>query len=66
VKLVIGKFCAIASEMRFIMTGDRKFDGFSDFHLFPISVVAGNPGKVVKRRFDEKTIERFLEIARWD
>lgn len=32
----------------------------------PYSVVAGNPGKVVKRRFDEKTIEALLEISWWD
>ena len=35
VKLVFGKFCAIAAETRFIMTGDHKLDGFSTFP-FPI------------------------------
>lgn len=124
VKLVIGKFCALAAETTFIMTGDHKLDGFSTypFPIFgkgwesafsieefpmkgdiivgndvwfgfrslimpgvtighgsiiaagtvvkkdvpPYSVVAGNPGKVVKKRFNEKTIERLLEIAWWD
>lgn len=124
VKLVIGKFCAIAAETRFIMTGDHKLDAFSTYpfpvfkngweHVFntldlpikgdiivgndvwfgynslikngvtigsgaiiaasavvvkdapPYSIVAGNPAKVVKKRFDEETIRRLLEIAWWD
>ncbi len=124
VKLVIGKFCAIAAETRFIMTGDHKLDAISTYP-FPIfqqgweaaynifdlpvkgdiiigndvwlgygsmikggvnighgaivaagavvvkdipayAVVAGNPGKVVKMRFDEGTIDRLLQIAWWD
>jgi hypothetical protein len=32
----------------------------------PFSVVAGNPGRVVKRRFDNATIARLLEVAWWD
>ena len=124
VKLVIGKFCAIAAETRFIMTGDHKLDAISTypFPIFqqgwektfnvsdlpvrgdiligndvwfgydslimggvkigdgaiiaakavvvkdvtPYSIVAGNPAKVVKMRFDDKTIERLLQIAWWD
>ncbi len=124
VKLVIGKFCAIAAETKFIMTGDHKLDGFSTFP-FPIfqkgwesvydianlpvkgdivvgndvwfgydsfikggvtigngtiiaaksvvvkdvpaySIVAGNPAKVVKMRFDDSTIERLQNISWWD
>lgn len=124
VKLVIGKFCAIAAETKFIMTGDHKLDAVSTYpfpifkngweHAFetldlpikgdivvghdvwfgynclikngvtigsgsiiasnavvvkdvpPYSIVAGNPAKVVKKRFDEATIERLLQIAWWD
>ena len=124
VKLVIGKFCAIAAETRFIMTGDHKLDAISTypfpifgcgwenaFNLFDLpvkgdiligndvwlgydslvmngvtigngaiiaaravvvkdvpaySIVAGNPAKVVKMRFDDTTIERLLKIAWWD
>lgn len=124
VKLVIGKFCALAAETKFIMTGDHKLDGFSTypFPIFgkgwesafgidafprkgdilvgsdvwfgydslimpgvqighgsiiaagtvvkkdvpPYSVVAGNPGRVVKMRFDEQTIERLLNVSWWD
>lgn len=124
VKLVIGKFCAIAAETRFIMTGDHKLDAISTYP-FPVfgqgwesafdvldlpvkgdiivghdvwfgydslikngvtigngaiiatravvvkdvpaySIVAGNPAKVVKMRFDDQTIERLEKIAWWD
>lgn len=124
VKLVIGKFCAIAAETRFLMTGNHKLDAISTYP-FPIfghgwetafeildlpvkgdiiighdvwlgydslvmngvtigngaiiatravvvkdvpaySIVAGNPAKVVKMRFDDKTIERLQKIAWWD
>ncbi|ROU02675.1 CatB-related O-acetyltransferase [Histidinibacterium lentulum] len=34
--------------------------------LPPYSVVAGNPGRVVRRRFDGATIAALLEIAWWD
>jgi virginiamycin A acetyltransferase len=34
-KLVIGKFCAIAAETKFIMTGDHKLDAISTYP-FPI------------------------------
>ena len=123
VKLVIGKFCAIAAETKFIMTGDHKLDGISTypFPIFqhgwesaydvttlpvkgdiiigndvwlgydslvkngvtigdgaiiatravvvkdvpPYAIVAGNPARIVKFRFDEATIERLLNIAWW-
>jgi len=124
VKLVIGKFCALAAETRFIMTGDHKLDAISTypFPIFkqgwekafsvddlpvkgdiilgndvwcgydslimngvtighgavvaaratvvkdvpPYAVVAGNPARVVKMRFDDVTIERLLKISWWD
>lgn len=123
-KLVIGKFCAIAAETKFIMTGDHKLDAFSTYP-FPIfgkgwesaynikdlpvkgdiiighdvwlgydclikngvtvgngaivaaravvtkdvpayAIVAGNPAKVVKMRFNEKTIQKLEEISWWN
>ena len=124
VKLIIGKFCAIAAETRFIMTGDHKLDAISTypfpifgngwetaFNIFDLpvkgdivigndvwfgydslvkngvsigngaiiasrsvvvkdvpaySIVAGNPAKVVKMRFEERTIARLQQIAWWD
>lgn len=35
-------------------------------HVPPYAIVAGNPSVVVKKRFDDKTIERLLTIAWWD
>ena len=32
----------------------------------PYAVVAGNPARVVKYRFDEPTIQAFLELKWWD
>lgn len=32
----------------------------------PYSIVVGNPGRVVKKRFDEKTIEKMLLMKWWD
>jgi len=124
VKLIIGKFCAIAAETRFIMTGDHKLDAISTypfpifghgwesaFNIYdlpvkgdiivgndvwfgydsfikngvtigngaiiaarsvvvkdvpPFSIVAGNPAKVVKMRFNDKTIARLQKIAWWN
>lgn len=32
----------------------------------PFAVVAGNPAREIRRRFDDATIERLLDIAWWD
>ncbi len=32
----------------------------------PYVVVAGNPARVVRRRFDEATVARLLDLAWWD
>jgi virginiamycin A acetyltransferase len=124
IKLIIGKFCAIAAETRFLLDGDHKLDAISTypFPVFkygwedvydvfnlpvkgdiivgndvwfgynslirsgvtigdgaiiaagavvvkdvpPYAVAAGNPAKIVKKRFDEITIERLLKIAWWN
>lgn len=124
VKLVIGKFCAIAAETKFIMTGDHKLDAISTYpfpifgqgweeafnvHDLPVkgdiiigndvwigydalikngvtigngaivaaravvindvpaySIVAGNPAKVVKMRFNDATIQKLEKLAWWD
>jgi virginiamycin A acetyltransferase len=124
VKLVIGKFCALAAETRFIMTGDHKLNAISTYpfpvfqrgweiaysitdlpvkgdiligndvwcgydslimngvtighgaivaaratvvkNVPPYAIVAGNPAKIVKMRFDDRDIERLLKIAWWD
>jgi virginiamycin A acetyltransferase len=32
----------------------------------PYSIVAGNPAKIIRRRFDEQTIARLLQIQWWN
>lgn len=32
----------------------------------PYAVVAGNPARIIRYRFDEETIKRFLEYKWWD
>jgi virginiamycin A acetyltransferase len=126
-RLVIGKFCAIAEGVRFIMNGaNHAMSGFSTypFNIFgqgweegfdiatwekenrgdtvigndvwigmeavvlpgirigsgaiigaksvvthdvaPYSIVAGNPAKMVKARFDDQTTARLLALSWWD
>ncbi|MER9329714.1 CatB-related O-acetyltransferase [Mesorhizobium sp. M0152] len=126
-RLVIGKFCAIAEGVRFIMNGaNHAMSGFSTypFNIFghgwengfdpttwsrevrgdtvvgsdvwigmeavilpgvqighgaiiaaksvvthdvpSYAIVAGNAAKVVKMRFDDRTIRRLLSVAWWD
>jgi len=125
-KLRIGRFCAIAKDVKFIMNGaNHKISGFSTypFQIFgngwekvapgdgelpykgdtdiqhdvwigyeatimpgvkigsgaivasksvvttdvpAYSVVGGNPGKILKYRYDENTIKQLLEIAWWN
>jgi serine acetyltransferase len=35
-------------------------------NVIPYTVVAGNPAKVVKKRFDDKTIQRLLDVKWWN
>ena len=35
-------------------------------HVPPYAIVAGNPSTVVKKRFDDRTIEKLLAIAWWN
>jgi len=125
-KLIIGKFCAIAKDVTFIMNGaNHQSTGFSTYPFFifgngweksapqpgdlpfkgntkigndvwigynatimpgvkigsgaiiasksvvtndvpAYAVVGGNPAKIIKQRFDNKTINALLSIAWWD
>ena len=125
-KLILGKFCAIAKDVTFIMNGaNHKSTGFSTYPFFifgngweksapqpgdlpfkgnteigndvwigynatimpgvkigsgaiiasksvvtndvpAYAVVGGNPAKIIKQRFDDKTIDALLSIAWWD
>ena len=125
-RLVIGKFCAIAADTRFIMNGaNHDMRGFSTYpfgilgqdwraawddgsveagfrgdtvvgsdvwfgteamvmpgvtigdgaivasraivskDVPPYAIVAGNPARVVRMRFDEATVARLLKVAWW-
>ena len=122
-KLIIGKFCQIATGVRFIMNGsNHAMDGISTypFKVFgadwanaamnvvskgdtvigndvwignsvtimqgitighgsiigtnalvtkdipPYSIVGGNPAQMIRKRFDEETIELLLSLAWWN
>ena len=125
-KLIIGKFCAIAKDVTFMMNGaNHQSTGFSTYPFFifgngweksapqpgdlpfkgnteigndvwigynatimpgvkigsgaiiasksvvtndvpAYAVVGGNPAKIIKQRFDDKTINALLSIAWWD
>lgn len=126
-RLVIGRYCAIAANTRFIMNGaNHDMRGFSTFpfpifggawrdafdpaalaaghrgdtvvgndvwfgmealvmpgvsighgaivaaravvgsDVPPYAVVAGNPARIVRMRYDEETVRRLLAVAWWD
>lgn len=122
-KLIFGKFCQIATGVRFLMNGaNHALDGFSTypFKVFgkswkevpmnarskgdtvigndvwignsatvlqgikvgdgaiigacslvtkdvpPYAIVGGNPAQVIRKRFEESTIERLLALRWWD
>ena len=70
--VIIGNDVWIADNAT-IMSGVTVGDGAiiaTNSHVVkdvePYSVVGGNPAKLIKYRFDEKTIEKLLEIKWWD
>ncbi|MCA1366294.1 chloramphenicol acetyltransferase [Bradyrhizobium sp. BRP14] len=72
-RLVIGRFCALATGVQFIMPGVAIGDGavvaakaVVAKDVPPYAIVAGNPARVVKFRFSPATIERLQAIAWWD
>ena len=127
-RLVIGRFCALATGVRFVMNGaNHDTTGFSTypFDIFghgweegydpagqwatasrgdtvvghdvwigmdatimpgvtighgaivgalsvvtadvrPYAIVGGNPAREVRRRYDDRTVERLLDVAWWD
>ncbi len=122
-KLIIGKFCQIATGVRFIMNGgNHAVHGFSTFpfaafgnewrdvplesqskgdtvigndvwignsatimpgvkigdgaiiatnavvtkNVDPFTIVGGNPAALIRKRFDDETIERLLKMKWWD
>ncbi|RUR09701.1 CatB-related O-acetyltransferase [Legionella septentrionalis] len=122
-KLIIGKFCQIAANVKFMMNGGNHYlDGFSSFPFIifqsywpeipfipnrkkdtiigndvwigydatimpgvnigdgaiigtravvtkdvaPYEIVGGNPAQVIRKRFDDETIDFLLQLQWWD
>lgn len=122
-KLIIGKFCQIATGARFIMNGgNHSMNGYSTFpfpilgdewkntteyppskgdmvigndvwignsvtimpgikigdgailatnavitkDIEPYTIVGGNPGKLIRKRFDDETTKKLLKLKWWD
>ena len=93
-KLIIGKFCAIAKGIEFVMNGaNHRMDGVTTYPFYimggewgsaiaPVKdelplkgdtvvgndvwIAAGNPCRVIKKRFDEDFIAYLLDLKWWD
>jgi acetyltransferase-like isoleucine patch superfamily enzyme len=70
--VIIGSDCWITKEA-VIMSGVRIGHGavvgaraVVAKDIPPYGIAVGNPAQVVKRRFDDATVERLLEICWWD
>lgn len=62
----IGMDCTIMSGIK-IGTGSVLAAGSVVVKdVEPYSIIGGNPAKVIKKRFDQNTIERLLESRWWD
>lgn len=122
-RLIIGRFCQIATQVKFVMNGgNHNLNGFSSFPFIifqsywpevpfipsrkkdtiigndvwigydatimpgvtigdgaiigtkavvtkdvaPYEIVGGNPAKVIRKRFDDETIDFLLQLQWWD
>ena len=70
--VIIGNDIWIASNVT-IMSGVKIGDGAviaSNSHIVknvdPYTVVGGNPGELIKKRFSDEDIERLLKLKWWD
>ena len=62
----MGNGCTILSG---VTIGDGAAIGANalvDKDVPPYAIVAGNPAHIIKYRFDEKTIEKFMEMKWWN
>jgi acetyltransferase-like isoleucine patch superfamily enzyme len=60
-RLVIGKYCAIATGTRFPMAGAVVIGDVA-----PYTIVGGNPAKPIRQRNDDADVERLRRAAWWD
>jgi hypothetical protein len=54
-KLIIGKFCAIATGAKFVVSD-----------VAPYTTVGGNPARPLKKRYPDQDIDRLLRLAWWN
>ena len=72
-KLIIGKFCAIAKGVEFVMNGaNHRMDCATTYPFYIMggdwgsAIAVGNPCRVVRKRFDDELIEILLKLRWWD
>ncbi len=78
-RLIIGKFCAIAKGIEFVMNGaNHRMNGVTTYGAIigtnsvvasdipPYAVAVGNPCRVVRMRFDDEFIAFLLQLKWWD
>lgn len=66
-RLIIGKFCAIARGVEFVMNG--AIIGANSVvakDVPPYCVAGGNPCRVIRQRFDEELTAYLLALKWWD
>ena len=66
-KLIIGKFCAIAKGVEFVMNGaNHRMDCATTYPFYIMGGDWGSAIRVVRKRFDDELIEILLKLRWWD
>ena len=77
-RLIIGKFCAIARGIEFVMNGaNHRMNSVSTYpfngansvvtkDVPPYCIAGGNPCRMIRRRFDDELIAYLLDLKWWD
>ena len=72
-RITIGNDVHIGHNSTFLYPGKEIGDGaiigagaVVNFDVPPYAVVAGNPGKIIRYRFDKETINELLSLKWWD
>jgi acetyltransferase-like isoleucine patch superfamily enzyme len=62
----IGDNCTIMSGLRIGSGSVIAANSVVVKNVEPYSIVGGNPARLIKKRFDERMIERLLKVSWWD